>query len=233
MNKFLRFSVLAILAIVCNASFAQTVIWQEDWSTATKDQTPTEVKPNYTFENGGGTTKIYNEALAGGTAPELLVAKNKGSFTANIVLNGASGDMTLRFKTNKTIEITSGTAGVTLGELTKNGNDREITISVPSGTATLSLTFTSTTSSNARLDDIKLFQGETKKVAGLSWGTASREVTIGSEENNFPVLSNANNLPVTYTAVPDTAATIDATGAITLIKAGKAVISAIFEGNDE
>lgn len=233
MNKFLRFSVLAILAIVCNASFAQTVIWQEDWSTATKDQTPTEVKPNYTFENGGGTTKIYNEALAGGTAPELLVAKNKGSFTANIDLNGASGDMTLRFKTNQTIEITTGTAGVTLGELTKNGNDREITVSVPSGTATLSLTFTSTTTKNARLDDIKLFQGETKKVAGLSWGTASREVTIGSEENNFPVLTNANNLTVTYTAVPDTAATIDATGAITLIKAGKAVISAIFEGNDE
>ena len=234
MNKFLRFSVLAILAIVCNASFAQTVIWQEDWSTATKDQTPTEVKPNYTFENGGGTTKIYNEALAGGTAPELLVAKNKGSFTANIVLNGASGDMTLRFKTNQTIEITSGTAGVTLGELTKNGNDREITVSVPSGTATLSLTFTSTTTKNARLDDIKLFQGETKKVAGLSWGTASREVTIGSEENNFPVLTNANNLTVTYTAVPDTAATINATtGEITLVKAGKAVISAIFEGNDE
>lgn len=234
MNKFLRFSILAILAIVCNASFAQTVIWQEDWSTATKDQTPTEVNPNYTFENGGGTTKIYNEKLAGGTAPELLVAKNNGSFTANIGLNGASGDMTLRFKTNKTIEITTETAGVTLGELTKSGNDREITISVPSGTATLSLTFTSTTSSNARLDDIELFQGEAKKVAGLSWGTASREVTIGSEENNFPVLTNANNLTVTYTAVPDTAATINATtGEITLVKAGKAVISAIFEGNDE
>lgn len=234
MNKFLRFSVLAILAIVCNASFAQTVIWQEDWSTAEKDQTPSEVNTNYKFANGGGTTKIYNEKLAGGTAPELLVAKNKGSFTANIVLNGASGDMTLRFKTNKTIEITSGTAGVTLGELTKSGNDREITVSVPSGTATLSLTFTNPTTSNARLDDIKLFQGETKKVAGLSWGTASREVTIGSEENNFPVLTNANNLTVTYTAVPDTAATINATtGEITLVKAGKAVISAIFEGNDE
>ena len=233
MNKFLRFSVLAILAIVCNASFAQTVIWQEDWSTATKDQTPTEVKPNYTFENGGGTTKIYNEALAGGTAPELLVAKSQGSFTAKIDLKGASGDMTLRFKTNKTIAVTSETEGVKIDEATKSGNDYELTVNVPASVATLSLTFTSTTKSNARLDDIVLFQGEAKKMAGLSWGTASRDVTIGSEENNFPVLSNVNNLPVTYTAVPDTAATIDATGAITLIKAGKAVISAIFEGNDE
>ena len=234
MNKFLRFSVLAILAIVCNASFAQTVIWQEDWSTAKKDQTPTDVNANYTFANGGGTTKIYNEKLAGGTAPELLVAKSQGSFTASIDLKGASGDMTLRYKTNKTITVTSETEGVKTGEATKSGNDYELTVNVPASVATLSLTFTSTTSSNARLDDIVLFQGEAKKMAGLSWGTASRDVTIGSEENNFPVLSNANNLPVTYTAVPDTAATINATtGEITLVKAGKAVISAIFEGNDE
>ena len=224
---------MAILAIVCNASFAQTIIWEEDWSTARKDQTPTEVNPKYTFENGGGTTKIYNENLAGGTAPELLVAKSNGSLTASIDLKGASGDMTLRYKTNKTIGVTSATEGVTIGEATKTGNDYELTINVPAGVTTLSLTLTSTTKNNARLDDIKLFQGQAKKAAGLSWGTASREVTIGSEENNFPVLANANNLPVTYTAVPDTAATIDATGAITLIKAGKAVISAIFEGNDE
>lgn len=224
---------MAILAIVCNASFAQTIIWEEDWSTAEKDQTPTEVNPNYTFENGGGTTKIYNENLAGGTAPELLVAKSNGSFTANIDLNGASGDMTLRYKTNKTIGVTSATEGVTIGEATKTGNDYELTINVPAGVTTLSLTLTSTTKSNARLDDIKLFQGQAKKAAGLSWGTASRDVTIGSDSNNFPVFTNANNLPVTYTAVPDTAATIDATGTITLIKAGKAVISAIFEGNDE
>ena len=224
---------MAILAIVCNASFAQTIIWEEDWSTAEKDQTPTEVNPNYTFENGGGTTKIYNENLAGGTAPELLVAKSNGSLTASIDLKGASGDMTLRYKTNKTIAVTSATEGVTIGEATKTGNDYELTINVPAGVTTLSLTLTSTTKSNARLDDIKLFQGQAKKAAGLSWGTASRDVTIGSDSNNFPVLTNANNLPVTYTAVPDTAATIDATGAITLIKAGKAVISAIFEGNDE
>ena len=224
---------MAILAIVCNASFAQTIIWEEDWSTATKDQTPTEVNPNYTFENGGGTTKIYDENLAGGTPPELLVAKSNGSLTASIDLKGASGDMTLRYKTNKTIGVTSTTEGVTIGEATKTGNDYELTINVPAGVTTLSLTLTSTTKSNARLDDIKLFQGQAKKAAGLSWGTASRDVTIGSESNNFPVLTNANNLPVTYTAVPDTAATIYATGAITLIKAGKAVISAIFEGNDE
>lgn len=233
MNKILRLSLLAVLALTTSISFAETVIWQEDWSTASKDQTPTEVNPNYTFGNGKGTTKIYMENLAGGTAPELLVAKSNGFLTASVDLKGANGDMTLRFKTNKTIAVTSETTGVTVGEATKTGNDYELTVNVPAGVTTLSLTFTNTTTSNARLDDIILFQGEAKKTAGLSWGTASRDVTIGSEENKFPTLSNTNNLPVTYASDNEEVAKIDAEGVVTLIAAGKAVISASFAGNDE
>lgn len=233
MNKILRLSLLAVLVLATSISFAETVIWQEDWSTASKDQTPTEVNPNYTFGNGKGTTKIYMENLAGGTAPELLVAKSNGFLTASVDLKGANGDMTLRFKTNKTIAVTSETTGVTVGEATKTGFDYELTVNVPAGVTTLSLTFTSTTTSNARLDDIVLFQGEAKKTAGLSWGTASRDVTIGSEDNKFPTLSNTNNLPVTYASDNEEVAKIDAEGVVTLIAAGKAVISASFAGNDE
>lgn len=233
MNKILRLSLLAVLVLATSISFAETVIWQEDWSTASKDQTPTEVNPNYTFGNGKGTTKIYMENLAGGTAPELLVAKSNGFLTASVDLKGANGDMTLRFKTNKTITVTSETTGVTVGEATKTGFDYELTVNVPAGVTTLSLTFTSTTTANARLDDIVLFQGEAKKTAGLSWGTASRDVTIGSEDNKFPTLSNTNNLPVTYASDNEEVAKIDAEGVVTLIAAGKAVISASFAGNDE
>lgn len=233
MNKILRLSLLAVLALTTSISFAETVIWQEDWSTASKDQTPTEVNPNYTFGNGKGTTKIYMENLAGGTAPELLVAKSNGFLTASVDLKGANGDMTLRFKTNKTIAVTSETTGVTVGEATKTGFDYELTVNVPAGVTTLSLTFTSTTTANARLDDIVLFQGEAKKTAGLSWGTASRDVTIGSEDNKFPTLSNTNNLPVTYASDNEEVAKIDAEGVVTLIAAGKAVISASFAGNEE
>ena len=233
MNTILRLSLLAVLVLATSISFAETVIWQEDWSTASKDQTPTEVNPNYTFGNGKGTTKIYMENLAGGTAPELLVAKSNGFLTASVDLKGANGDMTLRFKTNKTIAVTSETTGVTVGEATKTGFDYELTVNVPAGVTTLSLTFTSTTTANARLDDIVLFQGEAKKTAGLSWGTASRDVTIGSEDNKFPTLSNTNNLPVTYASDNEEVAKIDAEGVVTLIAAGKAVISASFAGNDE
>lgn len=223
----------AVLAVVCNVALAQDYIWTEDWSTASANQTPTDVNSNYSFTNGGGTTKIYNQNLAGGTAPELLIAKSNGSFTANIDLKGKSGEFTLRFLTNKTIGVSSNTTGVTISELTKNGNSRECTVTVPPSTPTLQLTFTSTTSDNARFDDVKLFQGTAKKPAGLSWGTASRSVTIGADDNVFPTLTNDNNLEVTYTCEPANVATIDKDGNITLVGEGQATVSAIFAGNAE
>ena len=91
MNKILRLSFIAVLAMVFNVSFAETKIWSEDWTGAKKDQTPAQVNKNYASENAG--TKIYEEALAGGKSPELLVAKKSGSFTATIALNGATGDV--------------------------------------------------------------------------------------------------------------------------------------------
>ncbi|MDY5033128.1 MAG: hypothetical protein SO064_01405 [Prevotella sp.] len=233
MKKFLRMMMTAVLAVVCNVALAQDYIWTEDWSTASANQTPTDVNSNYSFTNGGGTTMIYDENLAGGTAPELLIAKSNGSFTANIDLKGKSGEFTLRFQTNKTIEVSSNTTGVTISELTKNGNSRECTVTVPPSTPNLQLTFTSTTKSNARFDDVKLFQGTAKKPAGLSWGTASRYVTIGADDNVFPTLTNDNNLAVTYTCGPAEVATIDKDGNITLVGEGNATVSAIFEGNAE
>ena len=145
MNKILRLSFIAVLAMVFNVSFAETKIWSEDWTGAKKDQTPAQVNKNYASENAG--TKIYEEALAGGKSPELLVAKKSGSFTATIALNGATGEMTLRYNTNKSLTISSSTKGVTIGEGTKSGNTVEAKITVPAGTEILTLTFANTTSS--------------------------------------------------------------------------------------
>lgn len=231
MNKILRLSFIAVLAMVFNVSFAETKIWSEDWTGAKKDQTPAQVNKNYSSENAG--TKIYEADLAGGKSPELLVAKKTGSFTAQIALNGATGEMTLRYKTNKSLTISSSTKGVTIGEDTKSGNTIEAKITVPAGTETLTLTFTNTTSSNARLDDILLYQGVAKKPAGLSWGTASRTATIGSADNLFPTLANANKLNVKYSSSDEKVATINEKGEVTLVAAGETNITAEFAGNDE
>lgn len=231
MNKILRLSFIAVLAMVFNVSFAETKIWSEDWTGAKKDQTPAQVNKNYASENAG--TKIYEEALAGGKSPELLVAKKSGSFTATIALNGATGEMTLRYNTNKSLTISSSTKGVTIGEGTKSGNTVEAKITVPAGTETLTLTFANTTSSNARLDNILLYQGVAKKPAGLSWGTASRTATIGSADNLFPTLTNDNKLTVKYSSSDEKVATINEKGEVTLVAAGETNITAEFAGNDE
>ena len=236
MNKILRYSFIVLLAFIANVSFAQTYLWQEDFSSYEKDAVPSGGDYNYACVDGGSATKVYNEQLAGGEKPELLVGKSKsgkvGSFTATIKLNGATGNATLSYKANKkALAITATNA--TVGDITANGNDYSCPITFGNSATEITITFKATSSDNVRLDNIKLFQGEAKKPAGLSWGTASRTVTIGSEDNAFPTLTNANELPVTYSSSEPSVATINSDGVITLVAAGKTNITASFPGNDE
>ena len=221
---------------------AQTTVWEETWSGWSENikTNPEGVNPNYSFKgtvlNDNGTYKsgtgVYDEKLAGGDAPELMVAKSGGSFTANIKMDGKSGDFTLSFKANSNnLEVTVTNASI--GEVSAAGNDYSYPITVASGTSEISITFKTTSSKNTRLDNIKLYQGEAKKPAGLSWGTASRTVTIGSEDNVFPTLTNANELPITYSSSETNVATINENGLITLVSEGKTNITASFAGNDE
>lgn len=231
MNKILRFSMMAVLALVANIGFAQTtILWQEDFSSYKANDVPNGGTYNYACEVEG--TKVYKENLAGGDAPELLV-KPKDSFSATVALNGVSGQLTLTYKTNKDF-IKATVENATAGDLVKTGNDVSLPITVADGTASITIKIVNESSKNGRLDNIKLFQGVGKKAPGLSWGTASRTVTIGAEDNEFPTLTNTYNLAVKYSSDDPDVAAIDATtGEITLGIAGKANITAEFEGNDE
>ena len=233
MNKILRYSFIVLLALVCGGVNAQTYLWQEDFSSFEKDAVPTG--GDYSYACVGSGTKIYNEKLAGGEAPEILVAKSGGSFSATIKLNGKSGEMTLAFRANRS-DLKVAVTNATLGEVTAAGNDYSYPVSVAAGTESITITFSMTNSKNARLDNIKLYQGEGKKPAGLSWGTASREVTIGAEDNVFPTLTNPNGFSatqLTYTSSDTEVATIDGAGNITLVAAGTTIITASFDGNKD
>lgn len=237
MNKILRFSMMAVLALVANIGFAQTtILWQEDFSSYKDKEVPKGGTYNYTCEVEG--TKVYKENRAGGESPELLIAKKdtkkntQGSFSATIPLNGVSGDLNLSFKAYRSLSVTVDNA--TLGKNKGENQDYLFPVTVKSGTSSITITFTATTSNNVRLDNIKLFQGVAKKVTGLSWGTTARDATIGSKDNLFPTLANPNNLAVKYSSDdPDVAAIDAATGEITLGIPGKTNITAEFEGNDE
>ena len=241
MNKILRFSMMAVLALVANIGFAQTkTLWQEDFSSYKANDVPKGGAYNYACVGTG--TKVYVDTekdkanLAGGESPELLVGKKGGSFSATVALNGVSGQLTLTYKTNKDF-IKATVENAKAGDLVRTGNDVSLPITVAAGTASITIKFDNTSTGkgqNGRLDNIKLFQGVGKKAAGLSWGTASRTVTIGAEDNKFPTLTNTYNLAVKYSSDDPDVAAIDATtGEITLVMAGKANITAEFEGNDE
>ena len=234
MNKILRFSMMAVLALVANIGFAQTtILWQEDFSSYKANDVPNGGTYNYACDVEG--TAVYAENLAGGESPELLVKKKVGSFSATVALNGVSGQLTLTYKAKNNIKITVENA--TAGDVVKVGNDCTLPITVAAGTASITIKFDNTSTGkgqNGRLDNIKLFQGVGKKAPGLSWGTATRTVTIGAEDNKFPTLTNTYNLAVKYSSDDPDVAAIDATtGEITLVMAGKANITAEFEGNDE
>ena len=241
MNKILRFSMMAVLALVANIGFAQTtILWQEDFSSYKANDVPKGGAYNYACVGTG--TKVYVDTekdkanLAGGESPELLVGKKGGSFSATVALNGVSGQLTLTYKTNKDF-IKATVENATAVDLVRTGNDVSLPITVAAGTASITIKFDNTSTGkgqNGRLDNIKLFQGVGKKAPGLSWGTATRTVTIGAEDNEFPTLTNTYNLAVKYSSDDPDVAAIDATtGEITLVMAGQANITAEFEGNDE
>lgn len=233
MNKILRFSMMAVLALVANIGFAQTtILWQEDFSSYKADDVPKGGAYNYACTNGAKETKVYAANLAGGEAPELLINQKGGSFSATVALNGVSGQLTLTYKANNNTKTTVENAKA--GDLVKTGNDVSLPITVAAGTASITIKIANEGSKNVRLDNIKLFQGVGKKAPGLSWGTASRTVTIGAEDNKFPTLTNTYNLAVKYSSDDPDVAAIDATtGKITLGIPGKTNITAEFEGNDE
>lgn len=228
MKKTLLFLVSLLMSF--GAMAQTTTLWSEDFSSYKANDVPAGGTYSYACEATG--TKVFNEKLAGGEAPELLVSKKTGSFSATIPLNGVSGEVNLQYKVNKN-KITVSADNATVGEISQSGNDYSCTLTVASGVTSVTIYFKNSTSDNARLDNIKFFTGASKKAAGLSWGTASREVTIGSDSNNFPTLTNANNLSVTYTSSETSVATIASDGTITLVAAGKTDITASFAGNDE
>ncbi len=68
--------------------------------------------------------------------------------------------------------------------------------------------------------------------AGLAYSAAEATALLG-EAFDAPVLSNPNNLAVTYTSSDEKVATINADGIVTIGGAGTTTIKATFAGNDD
>lgn len=172
---------------------AGTTLFSEDFSSYAANDVPSgsvttgtgrvvygDANVTYTCTNGDGTkpgaTKIYAEALATGTSPEILVGKygtggsTGGTFSITGIPSGGAQEITVSFKQNKQkLKVEPSGTGYT-GSVDAKPSDAgtvSFDIAVADGAdATFTLTF-SAYSSNVRVDDIEI----TVKTAGEGAGT--------------------------------------------------------------
>ena len=144
------------------------ILWQEDFTgyetTMPSSATGTHVYEGstvtYTLTNGGSETKVYNENLAGGTKPELLVGKTTGSFKITGIPTGTASIITLSYRANNDNCTVTPSTGVTITNSSYASNIKTVVFSVTSGTESFDLDINNTKSSNTRVDDFMLIVGE-------------------------------------------------------------------------
>ena len=218
MKKTLRFALVAFFSAIALGASAQTTIWEEDWQSSEAGKLVNEVtnaNAVYTLSssNENPYTKLWVNANDESNLELLIPKKDRNeSWTAEINLNGNSGNLTLSYTYNKsTISITSETAGVTISDVSSTG----ALINVPSGTSSLKLTFSNPMSQNARFDNIKLVTGgsaqEYPEVANIA--------ALKALESGTKAKLTFTNVQVNFTSGNDMYVQ-DATGAIDIYSCG-------------
>lgn len=136
------------------------VIWSEDWSGYQANAKPTK-GTNATYACSGSGTKIYNEKLAGGEAPELLIAKSGGMLMVSINdLKGANNGLVFTFISNQNngnFEVLVDNATILSTEI--SGSKPYINkyiMALNEGATDLTITLDNNSSTNFRVDDLEL-----------------------------------------------------------------------------
>lgn len=230
MKKIYFLFIFAVLASMTSAFAATVTIWSEDFSSNSLD--------GYTTVGSG--TKLYTEALAGGTSPEILIAKSGGSLTVMIAdMKGCTGLLDLTFKTNRTnITVSSSNPQVVIeGGVT--GKDGKYTINVPSDVLSFELTFSNSTSKNIRADDF-LLTGEapTAELVLPEISGAVEGATYFDETRNILITCLTEGAQIYYTVKKDGATVAEKTDAVSpvelpLSEAGVYAIEALSTKGDQ
>lgn len=152
-----------------------TVLWEETWQGGTKDEIPANYgqegttvyggyKVTYTSSNTG--TKLFDDTTPLPTTNLLL--KSKDTWGISGIPTGNSKKLTFTFVTNnKTTtryKLSSVTSGITIGEVSISGTSSPFTVTstieITGSVETFDLSISNTTSSNIRLDDLKIVVAE-------------------------------------------------------------------------
>lgn len=168
---FLAFLFLCtFLTIGTNTAWGETaavgdILWAENFAHF-ENNTPSTAQTGVgtiifggttiTYSQSSQNTKGYNEKLAGGTAPELLLAKNNTTWTISGIPTGGATEMRLTFLSNKAaFGLTTTTQNLTI-----SGKEKTWTIQVKEGKTapeTFNLTLKNTDKkANARIDNVSI-----------------------------------------------------------------------------
>jgi hypothetical protein len=240
MNKFLRYSFVALLAMIgLNISAQEVTIdfsGSEDvWGIGT-----TKLVETQSFTHNGITIKLTGTEGNGYRwydSGNIILGKQGATLefpafnfdVARIDIEGTSG-ASAAVKQN----IFVGEEAVSTETTGAKSVTNQYNIAEGKQAAGTIYTLKVTSAHNTQITKIMIYKkgSSAKDQAGISWSKASQTVTIGADDNIFPTLNNPNNLTVSYTSSKEEVATINANGEITLVGAGTTQISAIFEGND-
>ena len=233
-NQLLK-TMLLLFALIAGSvsTWGQTTLWSENFDGLAANATPTTptnaayASVTYTCVDGTGTspgsTKVMNENLAGGTAPELMIGKKGsgtdaagGKFTVVIPLDNIEGTLTLTYYQNKqTLKVSSTTTGVSGGQTKKPSDVGEQTTTftgiTPSMTS-ITIVFEATTTNNVRLDNIVLTGNKASSIQSPSFSlaegfyTTAQSVTITTNEAGGTTYYTTDGTSPTDASTPYTSA---------------------------
>jgi hypothetical protein len=223
MNKILRYSFVALLAMVFGNVMATTVnvviknyATAQNWANNTK-YTSIELDENITASvTGGGNTGKYYTAgdewrLYQTETPKLTFTAKSGYVLNSITVTYAVKNTGVLL--NGTDQVASGTA------VSVNGSSHEFSVG-NTGTATNGQVKVTAISVTYSAD------GDARVNANLSFSETSVKARLG-KPFTAPTLTNENGAPVVYSSSETTVAEVNAeTGAVTLKAAGTTTITA-------
>ena len=197
----------AVFATKGSGGIAQgTVLWAENFGhfgtkkpseAGTGTGTTIYSDASITYSQSSNNTKGYSETYAGGTAPELLLAKSNTTWTIAGIPTGGATKMTLSFLSNKTtFNVTSSTAGITI-----SGEQKTWNITATNEVTEFTLTIKNTGGDNARLDNVSLVVSE----GGISYSNYVTNCCALAPATNLTVSGTAaNSATLTWTAPSST-----------------------------
>lgn len=241
-GKLLRFSLLSLLVMLWGNVFAAEPKVTLDFTDKTAWDIPTSGSANKdlaSFTNGTYTIKLYAttnykmntgylilgkadsylELPAFDFAVEKIEITGAGSASESVKQNIYVGETAVSTETTGAKDVT---------------NTYEIASDYQAAGNIYKLMVKS--SHNTQITTIKIYEkaatDPTKQDVTLSFDQNAYTATLG-EGFTAPVLTNTNNVAVTYSSSNEAVATVDAeSGAVTLVAAGTTTIKAEFAGND-